>query len=430
LRALPDRVVAWYGDDFTGAAAVMEVLQFAGLESALFLEMPSEARLARFPGLRAVGVAGDARSRSPAWMRGALPEAFAGLRALGAAIVHYKICSTLDSSPELGSIGVAADVAGDWAALIVAAPQIGRWQAFGNLFARAGDTVFRLDRHPTMRTHPVTPMDEADVRVHLSRQTGRGVGLVDLLDLKAGRGAEAMARERAETAIVAFDVIDGETLAAAGRVVWEAGAPLVIGSQGVEYALVAAWREAGLLEPAPARPGLGAAERVAVVSGSCSPVTAEQIAVAEAAGFAVVRLDVAGEWAAECGRGATAAVAALGAGRSMIVATARGPVEGPRWSEAFNAAIGSGLGRLLDRVLRETGVRRAAIAGGDTSSHGARELGLHALTAVTAVGPGAAVLRGWSDDPGRDGVELVLKGGQMGPPDVFVKLRDGGAAAP
>jgi uncharacterized protein YgbK (DUF1537 family) len=434
VRALPPGlVVAWYGDDFTGSAAVMEVLSFAGLGSVLFFEPPSAARLARFPGVRGVGVAGDARSRSPAWMRAELPGVFAALRALGPAVLHYKVCSTLDSSPEVGSIGAAADVAlegGGWAPLVVAAPRIGRWQAFGTLFVRAGGGVHRLDRHEAMRNHPVTPMDEADVRLHLARQTARWVGLVDLLELKAGRGAAGLARERkAGASVVALDVIDEETLAAAGRLVWEAGAEVAIGSQGVEYALVAAWREAGLLGPEAAPRGLAAAERIVGVSGSCSPVTAEQLTCAEAAGFAVVGLAVGGDWAAECERGAEAAVAALKAGRSAIVATARGPVGETRGSEEFNARIGTGLGRVLDWTLRETGVRRAVIAGGDTSSHGARELGLFALTAEAAAAPGAALLRGWSEDAGRDGIEIALKGGQMGPPDFFVRIRDGGAAA-
>ena len=43
-------LVAWYGDDFTGSAATMEVLAFAGLPSVLFLDLPTPEMLARFPG--------------------------------------------------------------------------------------------------------------------------------------------------------------------------------------------------------------------------------------------------------------------------------------------------------------------------------------------------------------------------------------------
>lgn len=448
MRPLPEGpVLAWYGDDFTGSAAVMEVLSFAGLEAVLFLDLPGAAELARFPGARAVGVAGDARTRSPEWMRAHLPGVFAGLRRLGAPILHYKICSTFDSAPHVGSVGAAAECAlgpDEWAPLLVAAPAIGRWQAFGTLFAREGAEVYRLDRHPTMSRHPVTPMDEADVRLHLARQTRLAPGLVSLLELKAGRGPAALAHARAAGArIVALDVVDEETLAAAGALIWESGAGFAIGSQGLEYALVAAWRAAGLL-PAPAAPrGVAPAAQVAAVSGSCAPVTAEQIAAAEADGFAIVPVDAsravdARAWEAACAEAAGSMLAGLGAGRSAIAVTARGPgdpaiaaAEAARAAAglplaAFNALVGTGLGRVLDSVARAARLARVAIAGGDTSSFGARALGLFALTAEALLAPGAALLRGHSAEGGRDGIEIALKGGQMGPPDFFVRLRDGG----
>jgi uncharacterized protein YgbK (DUF1537 family) len=453
LRPLPqDRpVLVWYGDDFTGSAAVMEVLTFAGLPSVLFLEPPTADQLARFPQMRAIGIAGDARSRSPSWMAANLPPVFSALRKLRAPILHYKICSTLDSAPHVGSIGKAAELVlgeGDWAPLIVAAPAIGRWQAFGTLFAAAGDAVHRLDRHPVMRVHPVTPMDEADVRLHLAQQTSSRIGLVDFLALKAGTGQQRLELMRATGAsIVAIDVVDDESLAAAGRLVWAAASekktPFVaIGSQGLEYALVAAWREAGLAPLPPEPRPITCVDQVAAVSGSCSPVTAEQIALAGEAGFDVVPVDAARaadeeSWRKECGRAADAVLASVGASRSVIAVTARGP-EDPAIAACadagvmagisageMNARIGAGLGRLLDKVLSASRLRRAVIAGGDTSSHGARALKLYALTAETAVAPGAPLLRGHSDDPERDGLQLSLKGGQMGRPDFFISIRDG-----
>ncbi|MBV5333578.1 four-carbon acid sugar kinase family protein, partial [bacterium] len=50
---------------------------------------------------------------------------------------------------------------------MVGAPFLRRYVAFGNLFARAGDITYRLDRHPTMSNHPITPMTEGDLRLHL-----------------------------------------------------------------------------------------------------------------------------------------------------------------------------------------------------------------------------------------------------------------------
>jgi uncharacterized protein YgbK (DUF1537 family) len=278
-----------------------------------------------------------------------------------------------------------------------------------------------------MSAHPVTPMNEADVRRHLAHQTGLGLGLIDLVDLKAGRGPARLAEEDARgTRILALDVIDDATLAAAGALIWNASPPFVIGSQGIEYALVAAWRAAGLLPQAAPPEPLAAVERLAVVSGSCSPVTAAQIDRAQASGFEIIDLDPrAPDWTAATDR----ALTALARGRSPIVATARGASDS---GVDDGATLGAGLGRLLDRLVREAHLTRAVVAGGDTSSHAARALGLVALTAETPKAPGAALLRGHRADG--SSLEIALKGGQMGPPDFFVRVRDGlgtagGAAA-
>ena len=55
-------------------------------------------------------------------------------------------------------------------------PNIGRYCAFGNLFAaaEAGGPVLRIDRHPMAR-HPVTPMTESDLRLHFARLGLAGV---------------------------------------------------------------------------------------------------------------------------------------------------------------------------------------------------------------------------------------------------------------
>lgn len=442
---LPDGpLVAWYGDDFTGSAAVMEVLTFAGFPSVLFFGVPTAQQRAKFGDLRGIGIAGEARSRSPQWMVEHLPPVFAALRATGAPVVHYKTCSTFDSSPTIGSIGKAARIALDganwspaWTPLLVGAPAIGRWQAFGNLFAAAGDTVHRLDRHPTMSVHPSTPMDEADVRRHLAKQTGRSVGLVDLVAMKTGRADLVRAAEEMRHEIIALDVIDEETLREAGRLVWQdARQRFAIGSQGVEYALVAHWAAAGI-HPSPPSTALAPAERVAAISGSCSPLTAEQIAHAASHGFAAIALDAAkvadrAAWDGEIANATEGALKALSEGKDPIVFSAKGP-DDPAIA-AFKSAtaddadaavrLGEGLGAVLAAVVRNAKLRRAAIAGGDTSSAAARALGLYAVTAKAALAPGAPILCGHGDGD-TDGLELALKGGQMGPPSFFSDLRAG-----
>src|SRR5262252_4666083 len=213
-RALPDGIVlAFYGDDFTGSASTMEIMSFGGLPTVMFLEVPRPDQLARFSACRCIGIAGVARSKSPQWMDVALPDYYRALAALGAPITHYKVCSTFDSAPNIGSIGRAIELAdktfGDgWRPLLVAAPQIGRYQAFGNLYAAVSGVAHRLDRHPVMSRHPITPMDEADVRLHLAKQTNARIGLIDFVSIKQGRAHEKLAEELAKgSRIVALDVL-------------------------------------------------------------------------------------------------------------------------------------------------------------------------------------------------------------------------------
>ena len=47
-----------------------------------------------------------------------------------------------------------------------------RYTAFGHLFAGYQGKTYRIDRHPVMSRHPVTPMDEADLALHLARKPG------------------------------------------------------------------------------------------------------------------------------------------------------------------------------------------------------------------------------------------------------------------
>lgn len=442
------RLLSWYGDDYTGSAAVMEVLSFAGIEAVLFLDIPTAEQLAAFPGARAIGIAGVARSETPQWMDQHLPPVFAALAELGPALSHYKMCSTLDSSPQIGSIGHAVELAqpvlgGNWIPVVVAAPPMRRYQVFGQLFAAAGDTVHRLDRHPVMSRHPVTPMHEADVARHLSQQSVLPTAVIDLEALRSDDGGETalMRLGLRAPAMVTLDSLDERDLVAAGRLIWEhRGARLLaVGSQGVEYALLAYWRAIGAIPAPPPEASAGAVRQLVVVSGSVSPTTADQIDWAAGNGFGLVAFDSARllrEPEAEIARTVAAAKSVLSGGESVLIHSARGPDDpavtafhaavsatGLPGADA-NARIGAGLGRVLAQLLADGGLSRAVISGGDTSGHASRQLGIHALTALAPTVPGAALCT--AHRTGAPALQLALKGGQMGTIDYFGWIRDGG----
>ncbi|MEQ8849950.1 four-carbon acid sugar kinase family protein [Botrimarina sp.] len=455
--------VAFYGDDFTGSADVMEVLQWHGVPSVLYLEPPTPAQLEAFAGKAAIGVAGSGRTMTPDQMRERLPAVFRALAGAGARFVHYKTCSTFDSSPEIGSIGVALEVGretvgGAVTPIVVGAPNLGRYQVFGNLFARSGlDSVpHRLDRHPTMSRHPITPMAEADLRVHLSRQTGLPIALCDVLDLsQPGFTPDytAMA-ERGERACL-LDVLTDDHLAAVGRAIEAAAADseqiFVLGSSGVEYALCRHWEQTGAIPglTGPVEPDFGPVDQVLVVSGSCSPVGARQLEHAAQNGYTLVAIDTPRlvdpeTQKAEVEASIQRALKPLRSGESVVLHASRGP-DDPRVGQTIDGLkrlgmsdldirlgsgerIGPALGRMMAALLREHPLPRVGVAGGDTSGHVAHALGIWALEAVSPLAPGSPLCRCYADGH-QQPFEAFFKGGQVGRDNVWPLFRDGSAAA-
>ncbi len=499
-------LLTFYGDDFTGSTDALEQLTLAGIRTLLFIRPPSEAQLRKFPGLQAVGVAGLTRSMTPAAMEKELRPAFKKLKALGAPHVHYKVCSTFDSSPQLGSIGFVIDLAVEifrapFVPLLVAAPALGRYTVFGTHFARFGigsdGDIHRLDRHPAISKHPITPMTEADVRLHLAKQTNKKTALFDILKIALPE-KEARAALQGVLAgnpdVILFDALYEEHLPHIGGLI--AGYASVkrplfsVGSSGIEMALAAHFRERGsrverglslspspgprgerveergfeLKDQAPPLPGpllprgrsgseqaqcqdttgvrsvessqnllTSAATKVLIGSGSCSPVTARQIAWAFKNGFVEVALNVLALTSAktrerEIERAGAVTAGHLRAGSSVVVHTTRaGSNRRISAKLKHNTAriLGTALGRVLRGALEQAKVHRLCVAGGDTSSFAARALGIEALEMIAPLTPGAPLCRAIAPDSPADGLEVVFKGGQVGAENYFEIVKCG-----
>jgi len=417
---------SYYGDDFTGSTDALEALAANGVRTLLFLGVPSQDLLQKYRGYQAIGIAGESRSRNPAWMRSHLPEIFRFLQSLGTSLTQYKVCSTFDSAPETGNIGAAITIGrevfgSEYVPVVVAAPHLRRYVLFGNLFAAEGDTIFRIDRHPTMSRHPVTPMQESDLRRHLGEQIQDRVALFDLLSLAAPNADEHFEHVlRQGVRSIIFDGLDERSELATGRILWthRHRNPFVAGSSGLTHALIRHWREAGEIASSFSPPKAGQADRLIVVSGSCSPVTEGQIQKALADGFVGFRTT-----SASCDDLLARALSALAHGKSVVIYSALGSQE--RHGNLAGTELGGYLGTVLRDLVIRSGVRRAVIAGGDTSSHAASQLGVHALTFATRLAPGAPLCRAHSDNPAMDGLELVLKGGQVGEPGFFRQVMKG-----
>jgi uncharacterized protein YgbK (DUF1537 family) len=87
--------------------------------------------------------------------------------------------------------------------------------------------------------------------------------------------------------------------------------------------------------------------------------------------------------------------------------------------------FGTALGRIARDTVEPCGLRRLAIAGGDTSGFVARALGIEAVEMIAPVAPGAPLCRAHAPDSVAHGLEVGFKGGQVGQLDYFDTLRRG-----
>jgi len=452
--------LAWYGDDFTGATDTLATAAHAGLRGLLFLRLPTAAQLEQLAQLNGsqpldcLGIAGAARSMTPEQMKAELLPVGKLFAQLQVPVVHYKICSTFDSSPHRGNVGVALKtlqgfVESPFVPIVGGQPSLGRFCVFGNLFARAGSggPIYRLDRHPTMRRHPVTPMNEADLRLHLARQGLAQLAAIDYPHYPAYDESPAKLDARLDTLLadvpdaVLLDVAQASHLPVIGRLIWQRARQqrlLAVGPSSVVQALAAHWQtEAGVsqtMSPTSVAPAQGP---VLVLAGSLSPLTAQQVQCATS--YIHVALDPQRLVSAsdtntndDYPQQMKAQVAGLlREGKSVLVctsdparpATAAASAPGNAATDASTLAIACG--RWLAQVLQAAPVRRLGIAGGDTSSHAVQALDAWGMSYLQSLHPGVALCRLHSDEPHLDGMEVSLKGGQMGTLQVFEELLHG-----
>ena len=425
MKEQPNILLAFYGDDFTGSTDALEFISRAGAEAVLFTEPPTAEQLARFTGLQVYGIAGITRSLPPAEMEEKLLPAFESIKASGAGFVHYKVCSTFDSSPVTGSIGKAIDCGATifcnaLIPVLGGTPSLGRYCLFANLFARMGTVhkgpVYRIDRHPSMSKHPVTPATESDLRLHIGEQTGKKIGSIDIYQMQLPVEEWTQHLEK-DTEIVILDCLDNNDIKHIGEWLQQLGASNTVfcaGGSSVEEALGHYWNNTGVLRPVKSWPEPVGTEKILVISGSCSPVTARQIEVAGANGYSLVEIDPLqpeqdpGKWIA-------ALAEIIDQNGKLILHT------GKKQTENIAAAtLGTFLGNIAKELIQLTGLKRLIIAGGDTSSYAARAVEIEAVRMIGSWSAGAPLCRAYSSNKSIDGLQVNFKGGQVGNENYFL----------
>ncbi|MFD7688381.1 3-oxo-tetronate kinase [Streptomyces sp. NPDC059781] len=405
-------------DDFTGGTDVAAALRRAGLRTALVFGVPNDTTTLPADCDAAV-VALKSRS-TPA--DEAVADSLAAQRWLwtkGAAQVYFKYCSTFDSTPH-GNIGPVTDALMDAAGATVtlhcpASPPNGRTVYQGHLFVHD-----QLLSDSPLRHHPLNPMtDSALVRL-LSAQTRHRVALIDWTTVRLGTEAvrdAVLAQQQAGVRHVIADALTDEDLAVLGAATLEL--PVVAGAAGFAEGLGHAYPATGqaTAEPWPDR------GRAAVLAGSCSARTLEQIAHFYATGLPSLHLDVL---AAATGRDVTGEALAWYDEQDPTLPVLIYASASPEELAAVQAQLGVTeaaaqveelLGTLASHLV-ERGVRRLLVAGGETSGAVTTALGVRAVLVGEEADPGVP----WTYAATRSGdLALMLKSGNFGAPDLFTR---------
>ncbi|WP_020528127.1 four-carbon acid sugar kinase family protein [Flexithrix dorotheae] len=450
--------LSYYGDDFTGSTDVMETLAFNGIPTALFLKPPTNEEVSSFKLkknvggeiLKAFGVAGISRSLNKQEMEKELLPVFKKISQIPTDFFHYKVCSTMDSAPDKGNIGRATELAERFfpsatVPIIIGAPFLNRFVIFGNLFARIGAETFRLDLHPVMANHPVTPMRESDIRRHLALQSDKKCQLFDLHDFELNEEekiekVKSLSRNPGD--FLLFDTFNLHHLETTGALIFkikQTKTQLLVGSSGINYALAKYLQKIGEIENVENTSKADKAEQIIVVAGSCSPITANQLNYAAKKGFEEIRIDVINllnHPEKEMDAIIKKASQILSQNKSLTIFSAKGPGDNSiamvnQWmaehgDDNSGKIIGKAMGKIMKSLLEKHGKIRVVSAGGDTSGYVSRELGIYALETLCPIAPGAPLCVAHSKNPAFDGLEISLKGGQNGKENYFEAILNGG----
>ena len=410
-------------DDFTGATDLASMLVRQGMATVQLIGVP--ATEIDTGDAQAVVVALKSRTIPAAEAIEQSLAALAWLQAKGAGQILFKYCSTFDST-DRGNIGPVSEALldaldADFTIACPALPENGRSIYMGHLFV--GERLLS-DTH--MRHHPLTPMTDSNLVAVLGRQSRAPVGLVAYPVVDRGSDAiEArfaeLRREGMRQAIA--DATSERHLIDLGAAA--ADLSLITGGSGIAMGLPANFRRVGLLA------GPGQADRLpsvggggAVLAGSCSAATLEQIERFAASG-PVLALDPLAlvRDGAEVERAIAWTEKRLGEAPLLICSSAP-PEEVARVQEAVGreragAAIEAAMARIA-LALVERGVRRLVVAGGETSGAVVAALGVRALRIGPPIDPGVP----WTVSLDAPHLALALKSGNFGAPDFFRKAFD------
>lgn len=419
LNAPARPLLGCIADDFTGATDLANMLVRGGMRTVQSIGIPA-ADVASQLDADAIVIALKSRTVPAADAVAQSLEALHWLRERGCEQIFFKYCSTFDSTAA-GNIGQVSDalldaLGSDFTLACPAFPENGRTVFRGHLFVQD-----QLLSESGMQHHPLTPMTDANLVRVLQAQTRGKVGLLRY-DSVAG-GVESIrariAQLRADGVSMAVaDALCDTDLYLLGEAC--AQLPLLTGGSGLALGLPGNFRRAGKLRTLDATqvPAVKGAE--VVLAGSASQATRGQVANWLQAGRPALRIDPLALAAGKPVVEEALAFAADHAQTVLIYATNTADevkaVQRELGAERAGHLVEQAMGRIASG-LREAGVRRFVVAGGETSGAVVQALNIQLLQIGAQIDPGVPACVSTPGEP----LALALKSGNFGGVDFFDK---------
>lgn len=418
----PRPLLGCIADDFTGATDLANMLVRGGMRTVQSIGIPSAEVAA---GLDADAVVIALKSRTTAASE-AVAESLAALQWLrdqGCEQIFFKYCSTFDSTAA-GNIGQVSEalleaLGSDFTLACPAFPENGRTIFRGHLFVQD-----QLLNESGMQHHPLTPMTDANLVRVLQSQTRLPVGLLRYDSI--AQGVEAVRSRIAElrgqgVALAIADALSDADLYTLGAAC--ADLPLLTGGSGLALGLPENFRRAGKLRDLDAASLPKVAGGEVVLAGSASLATNAQVDAWLEAERPAWRIDPLALAAGEAVVEQALAFAREQQGTVLIYATSTPEevkaVQRQLGAERAGALVENALGEIA-RGLRDSGVRRFVVAGGETSGAVVKALDVRLLQIGAQIDPGVPATVSSGGEP----LALALKSGNFGGRDFFSKALD------
>lgn len=407
-------ILGCVADDFTGAGDAASFLQAGGATVILSNGIP-EREDEDIMRAQAVVIALKTRSCPPCEAVDRTMAAFSWLKAHGARTLYFKYCSTFDST-EKGNIGPVLDAALErwnipYTLLCPTLLENGRSVKDGKLYVNG----VLLEESP-MKDHPLNPMRDSRLKYLMERQSRYPCYRLD----EGESEQELKHHEKSGNYYLIPDYYEEKQ----GRWIAEkyGNLPLLSGGSGLLRMIARTWD--AVEERKDVMPSLCSAP--VILAGSCSQATREQIRYYESKGGASYRIHplrfVQGIQTMDHVR----AFLDDNKNQAALVYTSAPPDEGnhikAEWKESY-PSLEHYNEELLARTAAyaaECGRTRIIAAGGETSGAVMQKLGMRTFYIGRSIAPGVPVMY----PAGQEGMELILKSGNFGQEDFFIRASE------